>query len=145
MAYKKKYLLLLFLIMTVGTLGLLWLEFHRAPETMKVTTETEIKVHAEDLLASFLVDEASANEKYVEKVVEVEGVVKEITFFNNRYTVLLQGEGEYVCIMCDMEDGQQSQVERLSAGDSVVLKGVCKGFLMDAILLNCVLVNQSNE
>lgn len=131
--------------MMLGILGILWLEFQRAPEKIEVTTETEIKVHAKDLLASFIVDEASANEKFVEKVVEVEGVVKEITFFNNRYTVLLQGEGEYVCIMCDMEDGQQDRVELLSAGDSVVLKGVCKGFLMDAILLNCVLVNQSNE
>nr|WP_205783246.1 hypothetical protein [Allomuricauda hymeniacidonis] len=137
--------MILLVMMTTGLISLIWLEYHRTPKKVTLTTETEIRVQAKDLLASFLTDEASANKKYVERIIEVQGIVKEITFFNNRYTVLLQGDGEYVCIMCDMEDDQQSQVEKLSVGDPIILKGICKGFLMDAILLNCVLVNQANE
>lgn len=115
------------------------------PNENSLSTKAELHVTSEDLVTSFLSNEELANATYVEKTIEVEGIVKEVTFLNNRYTVLLQGSGEYMCIMCDMKENQIAQVQTLTKGDSVILKGICKGFLMDAILLNCVLVKKTDE
>lgn len=109
----------------------------------KITADThvEIKISSADLLASFMEDESKANSDFVERIIEVKGIVKEVTFLNNRYTVLLQGQGEYACLICDMDEDEIDQMNKVAIGDTITLKGVCKGFLMDAILLNCVLVN----
>ncbi|PRX57907.1 OB-fold protein [Flagellimonas meridianipacifica] len=139
--------LILFIILLLGLFLLRYVNdtIQKKPNENGVSTEAELHVTSKDLVASFLSNEELANATYVEKTLEVEGIVKEVTFLNNRYTVLLQGSGEYMCIMCDMKEDQVAQVQTLSKGDSVVLKGICKGFLMDAVLLNCVLVKKTDE
>ena len=113
----------------------------KSPDKITADTHVEVKISSTDLLASFIEDESKANSDFVERVIEVKGVVKEVTFLNNRYTVLLQGQGEYACLICDMDKDEINQINEVGIGDTITLKGVCKGFLMDAILLNCVLVN----
>ncbi|WP_435624865.1 OB-fold protein [Flagellimonas sp.] len=138
---------ILFVVLIIGLLLFRYLDkvTSEQPNEVSLTAEAEYHIKSEDLLDSFISNEELANKMYVEKTIEVEGIVKEVTFLNNRYTVLLQGNGSYTCIMCDMKEDQVAQVQTLAKGNSVVLKGICKGFLMDAILLNCVLVKKTNE
>ena len=145
MTLKKSVILFILLLIGLFLLRQLNVSLEKKPNENSISVEADLHVTSEDLIASFLSNEELANATYVEKTIEVDGVVKEVTFTNNRYTVLLQGNGEYMCIMCDMKDDQVTQVQTLTKGDSVVLKGICKGFLMDAILLNCVLVKKTNE
>ncbi len=139
-----------FLLLLTATLllaGLLWLYiwFNRLPEMNSEQLRTDFRVSSTELIASFRINEEEANARFVEKTIEVEGLVKEITFFNDRYTVLLQGEDSLACIMCDMQEDQSEQLDLIKKGDRIVLKGICKGFLMDAILLNCIIPTNSNE
>jgi len=112
----------------------------RPSDTVTQKTAVEFSMSTQDLLGEFLEDENKANENYVEKVIEVDGIVKEVVFLNNRYTVILHGLGEYACLMCEMNIDEAALLPNLTEGDSITLKGVCKGFLMDAILLNCVII-----
>ena len=145
MTLKKSVILFILLLVGLFLLRYLNVSVTKKPNENSISAEVDLHVTSEDLVASFLSDEEMANATYVEKTIEVEGIVKEVTFLNNRYTVLLQGDGKYMCIMCDMKEDQMAQVQTLAKGNSVVLKGICKGFLMDAILLNCVLVKKTNE
>jgi hypothetical protein len=61
---------------------------------------TEIKISSQKLISSFLNNESSANSEYIEKTIEIAGVFKDITFLNNRYTILLQGETDFSCVIC---------------------------------------------
>ena len=40
-------------------------------------------------------------------------------------------------VSCEMQD--TSGTENIKAGDSVTIKGVCTGVLMDVVLVRCVL------
>ena len=117
----------------------------RPPDNVSSSQKTDYSISSNELIATFLEDEANASAIYVEKTLEVEGVVKDITFFNDRYTVLLQGGNSISSIMCDMQDDQVLRIDQIQKGDTIVLKGICKGFLMDAILLNCILINHRDE
>ncbi|MEM8509460.1 MAG: hypothetical protein AAF717_16635 [Bacteroidota bacterium] len=147
MPLKRKIKLLFLVIGLFGGVGLMLFvkEWNRTPNVVDTQEEIEISISSEDLLASFITDEAAASAAYVEKTIEVEGRVKEISFLNNRYTVILQGKGEFSCLICDMNAEQMEQIRQLKKGDLITLRGICKGFLMDAILLNCILINQPNE
>ena len=145
MTLKKSVILFVALLIGLILFRYLVTVTSEQPNTNSLTAKADHYITSEDLLDSFISNEELANKTYVEKTIEVEGIVKEVTFLNNRYTVLLQGNGSYTCIMCDMKEDQVAQVQTLAKGSSVVLKGICKGFLMDAILLNCVLVKKTNE
>ena len=147
MPHQKKIKILLLVTALLGSVALLLFvkEWNSPPNVVDTSAEIEISISSEDLLASFISDEAAASAAYVEKTIEVQGRVKEISFLNNRYTVILQGKGEFSCLMCDMNPEQMEQIQSIQKGDVITLRGICKGFLMDAILLNCILINQPNE
>lgn len=75
-----------------------------------------------------------------ESLVEIKGVIKEINYLNNRVTILLEGSDENAShVICDMQTMQSEDLARLAVRDTIVLKGMYKGFLKDAIFLHCVL------
>lgn len=104
--------------------------------------ETELYLSSDNLVRSFRSNEVFANSIYVEKIIEVEGNIKEIVHLNKRYTVVLQGKDEFSYILCDMLPEKADMIENLKPGQTIFLKGICKGYLKDVIMLNCIVVNQ---
>ncbi|WP_298540159.1 hypothetical protein [uncultured Aquimarina sp.] len=137
-----------FSLITLLLLGgfYIYFEFYSYPRMDINKVSTEIKTSSKNLTASFIKNEKNANSIYKGKIIEVEGVVKEVTFLNNRNTVILYGDNKHSGVLCDMQSNQMMEIKKLAKGQKIMLKGVCKGFLKDAILLNCMLINQqSNE
>ncbi|MFS4466963.1 OB-fold protein [Maribacter sp. 2210JD10-5] len=100
------------------------------------------KVNIEEIISMFRSNEQEANTTFIEKVIEVEGIVENISFLNNRHTILLKSDSfSKNFVMCDMSPLSKDNIKELSKGDTIVLKGVCKGFLLDVIMLNCMLID----
>lgn len=78
---------------------------------------------------------------FIEKAIEINGEIKEITYQDHKYSLILKGKNENTYIICEMQANQSKQVLDLKVGDIVNLKGILKGFLMDIILLNCIIVD----
>lgn len=98
-----------------------------------------------DLIANFKDNKKSTNEKFTGKIVKIEGKVKEISFLNNTNTVILLGD-ENSGIICDFNQNQTKEIKALTKNQTVIIKGIYKGFLKDVILLNCLLMNdKTNE
>ncbi len=142
---KNKIVLFLLGLFIVASLYVYFgIYYHSYIDIEKVSAEVEIS--SGELTSFFILNEKSANSIYRGKVIEVEGIVKEVTFLNNRNTVLLQGDTKYSSVICDMRSNQIEEIKKLKQGQKIKIKGVCKGFLKDAILLNCMLINKkSNE
>jgi len=103
---------------------------------------TDINVNAKQLSNSFLDDENASNILYKGKIIEVTGIVKEVSFLNNRNTLILQGMNKQSGVICDMESTDHIALQKIKEGEFVKIKGICKGFLKDVILLNCILINR---
>ncbi|MGY3794586.1 OB-fold protein [Aquimarina sp. 433] len=110
-----------------------------------VATEPELHLSSTSLVASFSRDEQTANDNYKNKVVEVTGSIKEISYLNNRSTLILEGNTKSSSIICDIQPNHKMKLKKLKEGDTITIKGVCKGYLKDVILLNCVLTNQNTN
>lgn len=80
---------------------------------------------------------------FIEKAIEVNGVLKKVTYQNNRYSLLLEGTNTNVLVLCEME--KQQDVASLVIGEKIIVKGVFKGVLKDAILLNCILIGKETH
>ncbi|MFT5735689.1 MAG: hypothetical protein ACI9SG_000019 [Maribacter sp.] len=75
-------------------------------------------------------------------VLEVNGIVHEVNYLNDRYTIFLKGKiTDETYVICDMNTNQINTTKAIKSGDSIVIKGLFKGVLKDVIMLNCVVVN----
>ena len=77
---------------------------------------------------------------FIEKAIEIEGEIKEITHRDGKYKIILKGDSKRAYILCEMQENQSDRVLELMIGQKVRIKGILKGFLIDVILLNCVIL-----
>jgi len=105
----------------------------------------EAQINTDDLITSYLSNENKTNTNFNGKIIEVTGNVKKVTFLNNRNTVILYGENKDSGIICDVHPSQIEKLKLLTINQKIAVKGICKGFLKDVILLNCIIDNQPNE
>jgi hypothetical protein len=94
-----------------------------------------VSLSATELFKTFESDEASANENYLDKVLEVYGEVIEITQdIDNHTIVVLKSNDPIFGVRCTLDKGNS----HISIGETIHLKGICKGYLSDVVLTNCI-------
>ena len=48
-------------------------------------------------------------------------------------------------VMCDMSPISGTKINELTKGDTIALRGVCKGYLLDVIMLNCIPIHENTK
>lgn len=134
------------LIVALLVLGGFWVWKTFNVTAKKIKEETpELTIMANDLIATAQVDQSLFSDAYADKVLEVKGKILEINHLNNRTTVILEGEGKNgPTVICDLIKGQTETITGFNVADTVVVKGIYKGFLKDAIFLNCIISHEPN-
>lgn len=107
--------------------------------------ETEYVMDTNALLKDFNSNNQKSLKKYIEKAIEVQGVLHKTTKRNGTYTLMLQGSDMDIYVLCEMEKDQNNILKNLQEGDEVKVKGILKGFLKDAIMLNCIIMEEMDE
>jgi hypothetical protein len=141
----KKWLLILLIIVLAGVaVGIYaWKEYNRRmPDTagMKAIATKQ----AAELVKEFEADENVANKQYNDKVVSVKGTIVKVDRNDSTQTVILAGESAMAGVVCQFDAAHNKQLETLQPGQSIKVKGVCTGALMDVILVRCALDEDSN-
>jgi hypothetical protein len=88
---------------------------------------------AKELYDTFQSDEQVANEKYLGRLIVVDGNIQDVFRQGDRINVILQGG-----VICEM-DPRAAELP-LRTGQRVRIKGVCSGVLLDVVLVRCILV-----
>jgi hypothetical protein len=107
------------------------------------------RISAASLVKEFEINDSSANRKYLGKVIETDGIVKEVQKDEaGYYTVVLGETGKLSTVRCSMDTAHQQDASRLRVGSSAVMRGSCTGFNKDDmglgsdVILNfCVIVS----
>ena len=130
----KKILTLGVLLAMIG--GAIGYYMYTKPLDSMESMETNLRITAEAFFAAFDNDETLANKLYLDKVVEVSGKVSKVENANNKTSIYLSTEEEMSSIIFQLEKSDPS----IKVGDSVTLKGLCTGYLMDVVLVRGVKV-----
>jgi len=105
----------------------------------------ELTLSSNDLIHNYVNNEEKSNKLYTGKIIEVTGFVKQITFLNDTNTIILNSENETFGVICDINSNQKEKIKALKLHQKIRVKGICKGFLKDVILLNCSIDLMTNE
>jgi hypothetical protein len=104
-------------------------------ETKDATSD--IVISPKELLDAYELDEAAADAKYLDKIIEVKGTVKAINQVDKGGSLTLDTGNDMSSIICEFES--VDAYANVKAGDQVTVKGFCSGKLMDIVLVRCSL------
>lgn len=130
----KKILAILFCLGLVGALIGLYM-FNKPLESVS-SMKTNYSINASDLLVAFEENETTANTKYLDKVLEVKGIVDKMESTEEKTTIYLDAGNPLSSIIFQLEKSDSE----LKKGEEVTLKGICTGYLMDVVLVRGVKV-----
>ncbi len=138
---KKTLTISAILILATFIVGyLLWNKPHRNVSK----AEADYTLAAEQLFSFYNEQEDSANALYLEKVLQVEGEMQGALNLDNpeEPTLFLATGDDFGVISCGFPASSLKQLQQLSSGNKIVVKGLCKGRTLDVVLTNCTIVEE---
>jgi hypothetical protein len=129
----------------IGLIGVgVGLYIYNKPHKDIKKSKPDFKIEASQLLAEFEENETEANTKYLDKLIEVEGTVREVSLDDEgNVSVILESENPLSGIICQLDDLATHEKESFDPGEKVTFKGLCTGMLMDVVLVRCVEVDNN--
>jgi len=140
---NKKKLLIAAVIIGAIAAYFIWANFLKTAPSMR-KLDTAFQVEAVALYKEFDSNEATANAKYLNKIIEVTGVVANIEVSEDSKPIIsLKTEG-FGVIKCTMEsDLDDEELSEIQMNSTLVIKAECIGMLLD-VLLNRSIIIESN-
>lgn len=151
---KRKFIrLIIFLIILDIGFGI-WQgvkEYNRTNKDFS-NVKADIKIIATDLIQQYETNDSTADKKYLGKIIETSGVIKDITKDDaGYYTVVLGDTASMSSVRCSMDSTHQQDAALQAIGSSATVRGACTGFNKDemglgsdVILNRCVIVENKN-
>ena len=134
MKRKPIWALLLLVVIAAACLALYYY-YKKPPDIRKAAAHYETTAPA--LLADFNQNESTANAKYLDKVVIVEGVISNIDVEGGNPTVFLETGDPMAAVTCSFYNTESAALKNLKVGTTIKIKGVCTGMLTDVVLNKC--------
>lgn len=131
----KRRTLLLILSSIIIIAGIAGWRYVNKPVT-QVEDADALVINAERLSDEYAKDEAASNKKYLDKALEVSGIVAEVSKNQDGKTVvLLQADDPMSGVQCTFRNDVA-----IVAGKPVTVKGFCTGYTLVVLLSDCILL-----
>ena len=99
-----------------------------------VEAAAAVNVTAATIANEYETNEAEANKKYLDKVLEVNGTITGVTKNQKAETVIALKGTDMSGLLCTIEG---TFTKEFKVGDAITLRGICTGYLTDVILVRC--------
>jgi hypothetical protein len=95
---------------------------------------------AQNLISEFEEDEEAATIKFTEKLIQFDGTIFNISISDGNSIITIKKNGSESGIICQMLMEDNLNSIKLKKGENVTIKGICSGFLLDVIMVRCIIV-----
>jgi hypothetical protein len=112
---------------------------YQKPRSSLTNVKPAYTLNATELYNAFTQNEKKANERYLEKVIQVKGTVDNIEVTDSTINLLLSAGNPMGGINCTLTKNKQEKENIPAKGGVVEVKGKCVGFLMDVNLVDAII------
>lgn len=112
-------------------------KLYNKPHVDVSKTAANYKLSTNKLIKEFIIDEDMADKKFANKIVEINGTILEISTTNGKGIITLKGNDAN--IICQLNEKENKKIMQLKKDQNVIIKGQCSGYLMDIMLVNCII------
>ncbi|WP_299523516.1 hypothetical protein [uncultured Lutibacter sp.] len=107
--------------------------------------EASIYTSVHEIVDEFQQDEFLANKKYTDNIIQLKGTIFEISINEGYSVITLKSKNNSFGVICNMLPENNLDAIKHKKGDVIEIRGVCTGYLLDLIMVKCVLINNSNN
>lgn len=134
---RKKLFILFGIIIAIALIGFIVLKIMTKNAERHVETEKGIVADAGSLALLFSTAEDSANKIYLNKTLELTGVVAHIDSNENHQSViLLKTQDAVTGVLCTFK----KKIDNVRPGHTIIMKGICTGFLSNVTVTDGILL-----
>lgn len=112
------------------------------PAEQTVTEKAAYYLQAKQLYGEFKKDETKATDKYLNKVIAIDGEVTDISMNENVGAIITLNANNKYGVSCNIPHSNTAL--DLKIGDKITVKGLCTGKLMDVVLIKCTVEKKHN-
>lgn len=136
---KKKIIIGIIVLGIIG--AFIAYKMYNKPHVDVAEASADITISANKILEEFSTDETAANSKYLEKIVEVKGVITETKIEKEKGIISLKTNDDFGSVLCHLSETSTKKMSALKEGQTITVKGICTGYLMDVILVKSEIIN----
>ena len=118
---KRKIIIGVVLLIVVAGSIAAWKYFEKTDDL--AGKEPDVKVSAQQLIAAYRTDTASANKTYTNKIVQVTGMISKV----DSSAVELGEEGSMSTVAIGLDNRHLADLKELKIGSTVTFQGECTG------------------
>ena len=115
---------------------------YNTPHRNIMGSTKDISLTADKIMDDFFSDESKANKRYLDKIIEVSGIISELKVVKEKGIITLKTTQDFGNVLCHLSEDTSQDIQTLSEGQRITLKGVCTGYLMDVILVKSEIINE---
>ena len=135
--YVKVALFFVSFIALAGILAALYM--FNLKHTDMAKAKPDYIISATQLQKEFEDNETAASTKFINKIIEVTGIIASVKpAENNSVNVTLVSGSDLSAVICTFS--AIADPSRLQTGSEITLRGECSGYLMDVLLNNCAMI-----
>jgi DNA/RNA endonuclease YhcR with UshA esterase domain len=137
---KKHNIVIVILI--VGFVGVfVAYKMYNKPHVNVVDTKSDVTLSASKIMNDFSSDENAANKLYLEKIIKIDGTISELNMEKEMGIITLKTTNDFGSVLCHLSQEGLKKMNSIKVGEIITIKGICKGFLMDVILVKCEIIS----
>ena len=138
-----KKTLLVVLILAIAAAFYIYKEYNRTHKDT-AAVKADYAMNASALIGEFEKNEGPSNKKYLDKIIKVDGMVKDLLKDDKGYVSVVLGDTTAMSsVRCSIDSLHTKETESLKKGDLISIKGVCTGFNADELLGSDVILVRS--
>jgi len=119
---------------------IIFLYNYNKPHADVQSSKPVYNLSAEELIGEYQKNEQATTEKYAEKIITIVGKVSQISTSDGKSVITINSENLDSSIICNMQAKESMKVLQLKSEQVVKIKGICSGYLLDVMMLKCILV-----
>lgn len=129
-----RYVLISVFIIVAAVALYIYKEYNRQHKDT-ASLKPDYSLQAVSLIKEFEADEKGSNKKFRDKVVRVEGIVKEVIKDDKGYYTLALGDTVSMSsVRCSIDSVHSHDAATVTKGSTIAVKGICSGFNSDELL-----------
>lgn len=140
---KKKTIRIIVLIIIIMALigGVSLWYVYKKPAPSVASQNPDFTVEIPALLNEFGNDENAANAKYLDKVIQIQGPLQQISDNGAEIMLYIKNKDDMSGVNCNFSR-EAIDTTQLKRSEILTIKGICSGYLLDVVLNKCAIVNK---
>jgi hypothetical protein len=139
---EKKYFRIgvgLFLIIVIAVI--FGINRYNKPHTNVKSSHPSYVFTPKKLVDEFLQNEMAANKKYANQILQVEGSTYTISTLKGNSIIIFKNAISKSNVICYLQPEENNKILKLKKGQYITVKGICTGYLLDVVMVECVLID----